>query len=261
MSEDSARHLRVAGSPLVLVVGGRDPTGGAGVDADREALERHGARGAFVVTARTDQDGVRVRSIGAREPHAWAAEARAALAAERPSVIKSGLLPGAEHVGALAELLRASGVRAVVDPCLAASGGERFLDDAGRARLLDELVPLGVVLTPNLPEACALAGLEPDALDADLDRRVALARELVARGAGAVLLKGGHGSEDPVHDLVLERGAAPRWHRHPRALGRRIHGSGCRYASAVAAGLARGLTLEAAAAAAGEYVRRLVAGV
>ncbi len=236
--------------PRVLVVAGHDPTGGAGVDADREALEAHGAEMIEVVTARTDQDGTRVRSIGARDPEAWLAEARTELARE-PVAVKSGLLPGADHVRALARLLdELEGIPVVVDPVLSASGGEPFLDDAGVAALVEELLPRGPVLTPNRPEARRLTGLD-DPLDA--------AKALLERGAAAVVLKGGHADEDPVRDLVLERDAEPVWCSHPRVPGRSLHGSGCRHASALAAGLAAGLPLAEAAAAAGRYVRGLLA--
>lgn len=236
--------------PRVLVVAGHDPTGGAGVDADREALAAHGAEMLEVVTARTEQDGLHVRALGARDPEEWLAEARAALAAG-PAAVKAGLLPGADHVRAFGRLAdELGGVPVVVDPVLAASGGEPFLDDAGIAALVEELFPRGPVLTPNLPEAVRLTGLE-DPVDA--------ARALLERGASAVVLKGGHGGEDPVRDLVLAAGAEPVWHEHARVPGRSLHGSGCRHASALAAGLAAGLPLAAAAAAAGLYVLGLIA--
>lgn len=245
-------------APLLLAVAGRDPTGGAGLDADREAARAFGVDALLVETADTDQDGRRVSAVRPRAPEDWLAEARAHLAApRRPDAVKSGLLPGAEHVRALARLARELDAPLVVDPVLAASGGEPFLDAAGIAALVEELLPAGPVLTPNLPEAARLAGRDPRAL-ASLATRVEVARELLAAGARAVLLKGGHGAEDPVRDLVLARDEEPRWHAHPRAAGRSLHGSGCRYAAAVAAGLAAGLDLFAAAERAGAWLAELV---
>ena len=249
--------------PRVLVVAGRDPTGGAGVDADREALEAHGVRAELVVTADTDQDGVWVRAVRPRDPDEWLAEARTALSElPRPRVVKTGLLPGARHVRALAELAREAEGTFVVDPVLRASGGEVFLDESGVRALLEELLPTGPVLTPNLPEAAELAGLSSDlcdASDAAFEARIEAATRLLARGAAAVLLKGGHGREDPVRNLVLAFGDDPVWTEHPRLVGRSLHGSGCRYASAVAAGLARGASVAEAARAASEYVAGLLA--
>lgn len=249
----------------LLVVAGQDPSyrigWGAGVDADREAAARFGVEARCVVTARTDQDGTRVRALGARPVAEWVGEARAA--AEAPfQALKSGLLPGAAHVRALAALLAeldpARTLPVVVDPVLSASGGEPFLDDEGVRVLLGELVPRGVVLTPNLPEAARLTGRDPLALAADRGARVDAARELLERGARAVVLKGGHADDAELADLVLARGAEPVWLPRPRTRGARLHGSGCRHASALAAGLALGRTLPAAAEAAGAWLGELL---
>lgn len=252
----------------LLVVAGHDPSfgpdGGAGVDADREAAGRFGLPIVCVVSAWTDQHAGSVRSIGARSPASWLAEARAALR-PRPLALKAGLLPGAEHVRAFATLVRELGEErerppVVVDPVFAASGGEPFLDAVGRAVLLDELLPLSVVLTPNLPEAALALGLAPEAL-AEREARLRAARELLGRGARAVVLKGGHAADDPVADLVLERGAEPRWCEHPRVPGPGLHGSGCRFATALAALLARGDALPDAALAAGRWLAERIEAV
>ncbi len=246
----------------ILVLAGHDPTGGAGVDADREAALAHGVDAHCVVTAETDQDGRQVFAIRPRDPEEWLAEARAWLRSEGlgdRTVIKTGLLPGADHVHAVAQLAREfAGLCWVVDPVLASSGGTRFLDERGQAALLEELLPLGPILTPNLPEAALLTARLPKEL-ADPKQRIAAGRELLDRGARAVLLKGGHGFEDPVRDLVLARGASPAWHDHARIPGASLHGSGCRYASTVAAELAQGSSLEAATDAAGRFLVALLA--
>ena len=225
------------------------------MDADREAASALGVETDAVVTADTNQDGRRVRSVTPRDPVRWLAEARAVIARGRTRVVKTGLLPDTRAVRAVAELAGEFDLTFVVDPVLAASGGEPFLDEAGVAALLEELLPRGPVLTPNLPEAARLTGADPERLAgagcAD-GARLAAAAELLERGARACLLKGGHGCEDPVRDLILERGAEPLWHVHPRIHGGGIHGSGCRYASSVAAALVRGATLAEAARRAGE---------
>lgn len=250
-------------SARVLAVGGHDPTRGAGVEADRAAIERFGAEAECVVTAWTDQDGERVRALGAVDPREWLEEARYALAA-RIGALKSGLLPGAVAVRTLAtlidEIAAQRAVPVVVDPVLAASGGEVFLDDAGIAALLADLLRRGAILTPNLPEAARLSGLDVERLQTSGDARVEAARALLERGARAVVLKGGHAADSTVRDLVLERGGEPAWLERPRLPGARLHGSGCRFASAVAAQLARGTPLEPAARAAGDYVAELLRG-
>src|SRR5439155_7312944 len=146
-------------SARVLVIAGHDPSG-AGLDADRAALADLQVDARFVTTAHTDQDEHRVRSIGAREPRAWLDEALAA-AEDGIDALKFGLLPGAEHVIAAAELVRALRARepldVVVDPVLGASSGARFLDAAAVEALRGELLVEGVIVTPNLAEAAELA--------------------------------------------------------------------------------------------------------
>jgi hydroxymethylpyrimidine/phosphomethylpyrimidine kinase len=245
--------------PRVLVVAGHDPTGGAGVLADRATCIRLGVEAQPIVTAWTRQDGERVHAVTARPVEAWLAEARPYLA--RPlAALKSGLLPSAAAVRALATLVSelAPGVPAVVDPVLAASGGEPFLDDAGVAALLAELIPRGVVLTPNLVEAARLAGCELTELQRDRDARLRAAEALLERGARAVVVKGGHASDATAVDLLVERDAAPRTFARPRLPGARVHGSGCRFASALAAHLALGHPLADATAAAGDHVADLL---
>jgi len=243
-----------------LVVGGLDPSHGAGLDADREAWSELDPRRLAVrevVTARTDQDDRAVRAVGAVDPELWLAEA---LEAGEVEAIKLGLLPGAGALEAAARLVRARPAAAVVlDPVIASTSGHEFLDERARAVLLASLVPLGVVLTPNLPEAACLAGASAPPEGTDLGARLELARALLARGARAVVLKGGHGAEDPVRDLCLEREREPRWIEHPRLPGAHLRGTGCRFATFLAAHLALGLPVAAAAerAAAG-VARRLV---
>ncbi len=253
----------------LLIVAGHDPSyrggahGGAGIDADREAAERFGVAASGVVSAWTEQGEGRVRAVRARAVAEWLAEARRALD-EPVHAAKSGLLPSAAAVRALVCLAgelheRYPAAPLVVDPLLAASGGEPFLDASGVQALLDELAPCGVILTPNLPEAAHLAGFELTRLQRSRAERQRAAEALLARGCRAVVLKGGHAEDEPAADLVLERGAAPVWLTHPRLSGARLHGSGCRFASALAAGLAHGEPLPAAAAAAGAWLTELLA--
>ena len=247
-------------APRLLVLAGHDPTGGAGIDADREAASAFGVRALCVITALTRQDGRRVHAVGARAPAEWLEDARAFLD-PAPDAVKIGLLPGPDHVRAavalLGELSSIASVPVVVDPVLRASGGEVFLDADGARLLCERLLPLGVHLTPNLPEAAALTGLPLPA--ADRDARLAAARALLARGARSILLKGGHGEEDPVVDLLLERDEPPLWLSHPRIPGPGLHGSGCRTASALAAQLARRVPLAVAAAETGRWMAARIA--
>jgi len=246
----------------ILVLAGHDPTGGAGVSADEDAAWRFRVEAKCIVTAWTDQDGEAVQALGARAVKDWVAEAREAIR-EQPDAIKTGLLPGADHVQAAAKLAkwaRGRGIPMVVDPVLRASGGETFLDDEGIEAILQELSPQEVILTPNLYEASRLADLAFEDLAADPEARLEAARRLCARGAKAVVIKAGHGLEDPARDLVFEAGEEPEvtWLEHARQHGRSLHGSGCRMASAIAALMARGEDLVAATRAAQSFVAELL---
>jgi hydroxymethylpyrimidine/phosphomethylpyrimidine kinase len=245
--------------PRVLAVAAHPPTGGAGVLADRETCLRFGVEAQPIVTAWTEQDGERVHAVTALAVEGWLAQARPYLA-HPLAALKSGLLPSAAAVRGLATRVAelAPGVPAVVDPVLAASGGEPFLDDEGIEALLAELLPRGVILTPNLVEAARLAGLELAELQRDPAARIRAGEALLERGARAVVVKGGHASDTSATDLLVERDAPPRTFVRPRLPGARLHGSGCRFASALAAHLALGHPLAAATAAAGEHVAELL---
>jgi hydroxymethylpyrimidine/phosphomethylpyrimidine kinase len=246
-----------------LIVAGHDPSG-AGIDADLAAASDLDLVAIPVVTARTDQDASALRSIGARDPKSWGAEA---LEAARGGVaaIKFGLLPGAAHVREARDLVREirrrarEPVPAVVDPVIRASSGGRFLDADAVEVLRGELVAEGVVLTPNLAEAAELACLSLQELETSFAARLEAARIMLALGAAGVVIKGGHGREDPVRDLVVGMDGTHRWLEHPRVSGRGIRGSGCRFATRLSAGLGLGRSLEEAALEAGKFVASEIA--
>ncbi|MFT5051441.1 MAG: hydroxymethylpyrimidine/phosphomethylpyrimidine kinase [Chlamydiales bacterium] len=246
----------------VLIVGGLDPSGGAGVTVDESAVRDQGCQCELVLTARTDQDDREVRTIGARDPHDWLEEALASFAAGSVHALKFGLLPGREHVTHAAQLVRALRERSpempvIVDPVLASSSGHEFLDAPARAALCAELASLGVVLTPNLPEAARLVGAGSERLAqlvTEPGARLAVAQELLALGARGVVLKAGHGAEQPARELVLEPGSDPVWLEQERLPGGGIRGSGCRHASVLACGLALGEHLPTSARRAATYV-------
>jgi hydroxymethylpyrimidine/phosphomethylpyrimidine kinase len=247
----------------LLIVAGHDPSG-AGIDADLEAATGLEIEAVPIVTARTDQDDRAVRSVGERDPDAWSREATEA-AREGVAAVKFGLLPGADHVRAARALVRrlrergGAEIRVVVDPVIRASSGGVFLDARAVEILRGELVSEGVVLTPNLAEAAELACLAPRELESSFPARIEAARILLALGAAAVVIKGGHGGEDPVRDLVARADGSHRWIERPRVPGVGIRGSGCRFATRLAGGLALGQPLEQSAEAAGAFVATEIA--
>lgn len=230
----------------LMIVAGHDPSG-AGIDADCASIAELAIEPVSVLTARTDQDDRGMRSLGAREPSHWLAQALER-SFPRIDALKFGLLPGAEHLRAARELVgrlreRMPALPIVVDPLIAASSGARFLDDDAVCVLRDELAREPVILTPNLDELSALTGVALETLQRSPRARVEAAHVLLERGASAVIVKGGHGSEDPVRDLLATR-EREAWVEHVRVPGGKIRGSGCRFASRLAGHLALGATLE-----------------
>lgn len=231
--------------PRVLVCAGLDPSGGAGLVADLEALAAAGAAGWAVATALTAQGAGGARGFVATAPGFVLAQVEALLGstrgAERVRAVKSGMLGSAAVVRALAERLGAAPLaRAplVVDPVLAASSGASLFDAEGRSsgEALAPLLARARLVTPNLPELGLLAGADVSTDEA----AVAAARTLPAR---AVLVKGGHRAGAPV-DLLVEGRKVVRFEGRRRPGTAR--GTGCRLAAAIAGGLARGLELEEA---------------
>jgi len=225
--------------PLVLVCAGLDPTGGAGLLADLEALAAAGARGWAVATALTAQGPRGARAMEPARPAMLLAQVDALLDGSRelPRAVKTGMLGSGANAAALAERLSRrplARISLVVDPVLAASSGLPLLDASGARRALDALLARAALATPNWPELEALSGWS---LGSE-EEAVRAARELPAR---AVLVKGGHREGAPVDLLVRGRSVIRiRGRRRPGT----ARGTGCRLASATAGFLARGLDLE-----------------
>lgn len=236
--------------PRLLIVAGHDPSG-AGVTADRATITALAVDAVVVITAHTAQDDGGVRSIGAVDPARWLDEARAH-AESRIDAVKFGLLPGARHVSAATTLVNELRARfgaelpVVVDPVLAASSGTRFVDAECVETLRGELFGAHVIATPNLDEAAELARLPRQRLIDECAARAEAAGILLGLGLAAVVIKGGHGREDPVLDLLVEAGRRGIEIEHARLEKASIRGSGCRFASHLAARLALAEPLESA---------------
>jgi hydroxymethylpyrimidine/phosphomethylpyrimidine kinase len=230
--------------PAVLSIAGSDSGGGAGIQADLKAFARCGVHGMTAITALTAQNTVGVEAVEQVPPEMIVAQVRAVAEDIGVDAVKIGMLGDAPTVAAVTEALERyvdEGTPVVLDPVMVAESGARLLDDDACDALVDDLLPLVAIATPNIPEARVLSGLGDDASQEDL------ARAVQALGPDAVVVTGGH--SEALVDLFFD-GAEPveiPGERHP---GKAAHGSGCTHSSAIAAFLARGAEpLQAAAAA------------
>ncbi len=240
----------------VFVVAGSDSGGGAGIQADIKTITALGGYAATAITALTAQDTRGVHGVLPVPPEFVRRQMACVLEDIGADAVKTGMLGTAAMIEAVCDGLDAdaAGVPVIVDPVMVAKGGARLLNDDALAALKRRLVPCARVLTPNLPEAEALAGIAVT----DLRSMREAAEALLALGPAAVLLKGGHLPGGTVVDVLatadgVEELAAPRIET------RHTHGTGCTLASAVAAGLAQRMSLRDSVLRARAYVRAAIA--
>jgi hydroxymethylpyrimidine/phosphomethylpyrimidine kinase len=224
---------------IALTIAGSDSGGGAGIQADLKTFAALGVYGASVLTALTAQNTKGVFAVHEVPAEFIAAQMDAVFSDLAVSAVKIGMLGGAAAIAAVAAGLRRHRARNVVlDTVMTASSGGKLLrDDALDA--LRALIAQARLVTPNLPEAAILTGAEAAR---DEEEMYAQAQKLLALGAGAVLIKGGHGSGSESVDILVEGTSRTRF-AAPRIETRNTHGTGCTLASAIAAGFARNLSL------------------
>ena len=227
----TSRHV-----PAAMTIAGSDSGAGAGIQADLKTFAAHGVYGTSVITAVTAQNTLGVRSFTALDPALVADQIDAVMEDIRPAAAKTGMLATAGIVRAIvAALERYPNLPLVIDPVTHAKSGDALIDDEALAVLRDELIPRAALVTPNLPEAAALTGLRVESTD---DMRRA-GEALLALGAGAVVVKGGH-LASRADDLFLD-GERAEWLRAPRVITRCTHGTGCTPSARMAANPAPGL--------------------
>jgi len=238
------------GVPAVLSIAGSDSGGGAGIQADLKAFARVGVHGMTAVTAITAQNTVGVEAVQAISPRIVVAQVRAVAEDIGVDAVKIGMLGTVETVEAVVEALGYVGeVPVVIDPVMVAESGAVLLDEEARRALMEKLLPLAAVVTPNIPEARALTGLGEEASQAEL------ARALVGMGAKAAVVTGGH--SEAVVDVFYDGNEVVGipGERHPDGA---AHGSGCTHSSSLAAFLALGRDPLAAAQGAREITSEAV---
>jgi hydroxymethylpyrimidine/phosphomethylpyrimidine kinase len=224
----------------LLVIGGSDSCGGAGIQADIKTAARFGVDTATVVTAVTAQNSLGVHALWPVPEASVAAQLESVCSDAPPHAVKLGMLCDGPRVRVVAAAIDRYRLHPIVcDPVLASTSGRILLDHDGRRELL-ALLPRLTLLTPNAVEAALLSGREVT----DPVSLLEAGRALLDLGAAAVLLKGGHmGGDESTDFLLLGSQTDPIRHTAPRIATRNDHGTGCVLASAIAAALARGLSL------------------
>ncbi len=234
-----------------MTIAGSDSSAGAGIQADLKTFAALGVYGTSVITAITAQNTRGVCRVQEVSPELVAAQIDAVLSDIGADVVKTGMLASAGIVDVVVEKAQEHGLtELVVDPVMRAKGGESLLAKDAVAAVRERLLPLALVVTPNLSEAAALVGRDLYGWD---DMRWA-AREIVGMGARNVVIKGGH-LEGPAIDLLYD-GRDYREFSASRVDTANTHGTGCTFASAIAASLAKGSTVRQAVAAAKAYVTK-----
>ena len=238
----------------VLIVAGSDSGGGAGIQADIKACQVLGAYAMTAITALTAQDTLGVHGVFAAPPEFVARQMRVVLDDLGADAIKTGMLATGGVIAAVCDVLETvADVPLVVDPVMVAKGGAVLLPDDAVVLLRSRLLPRATLLTPNIPEAEALAGFAITGV-ADMTRAATM---LQAAGANAVLVKGGHLGGPVVTDVLADAGGV-RLFEDGRIDTKNTHGTGCTLASAIAAGLAQGMGLAPAITRARSYLRAAI---
>lgn len=238
----------------LLTIAGSDSSGGAGIQADLKTFAAHGTFGMSVITAVTAQNTCGVTMVQDITPEVVEAQVAAVFDDIRVDAVKIGMLSRPETIRAIAASLRKYQPKIIVlDPVMISKSGYPLLQPEACATLISELLPLATLVTPNLPEAEAISGMQVT----KKEEMRPVAEKIISLGAKAVLVKGGHLS-DTADDLLFD-GQQEKWFAGERIATKNTHGTGCTLSSSLAANLAKGLSLEEAVQASKAYVTEAIA--
>jgi len=238
-------------TPIALTIAGSDSGGGAGIQADLKAFAALGVYGCSAITSLTAQNTLGVQGVFPIQPEFVQAQIQSVLSDIQVGAIKTGMLATADIIAAIADsLTQYSHIPLVLDPVMVATSGDRLLAEDAIQILIEKLIPRAAILTPNLLEAAALLN-QPVAKD--LAEMKLQAQHLLALGAQSILMKGGHGEGEMATDLLSTCDGEILFSA-PRIATKNTHGTGCTLASAIAAGLAKKLSLHDAVAQAKDYL-------
>ncbi len=240
----------------VLIVAGSDSGGGAGIQADIKAVSALDAYAMTAITALTAQNSLGVYGVCPIDPAFVRQQMHVVLEDFGADAIKVGMLGTAEMAEAVAEEYSrsAANIPLVIDPVMFSKSGYPLLEENAGLALKKYLLPLATIVTPNLPEAQTLTGIDIRDLD-DMRRAADL---ILTFGSKAVLFKGGHMAGDQVQDLLITEDGKEEVFESARVESRHTHGTGCTLASAIAAGIAQGLTVRDAVERAHAFVVKAI---
>ncbi len=240
-------------TPIALSIAGSDPSGGAGIQADLKTFHQFGVYGEAVITLVTVQNTQRVSRVECLSADLVLDQIQAVLEDIPPGAAKTGALGNVQIVEAIAGAAAEFDFPLVVDPVMVSKHGAPLLPKKAQTVMRDKLLPAAALLTPNVPEAEALTGIEIH----DIHGMKRAADRLLEMGAGAVLLKGGH-SAGSATDVLRTRGG---WHEYSseRIETMHTHGTGCTYSAAIAACLAKGYELTRAVETAKAFITNAIA--
>ncbi|MBQ8297131.1 MAG: bifunctional hydroxymethylpyrimidine kinase/phosphomethylpyrimidine kinase [Ruminococcus sp.] len=234
----------------VLTIAGSDCSGGAGIQADIKTITMHGCYAMSVITALTAQNTTGVSGIFDVIPEFVAQQFDAVFTDIFPDAVKIGMVSNAEIIHIIAEKLREYAPKNIVaDPVMISTSGYRLIEEEAAETLINELLPLAALVTPNIPEAEALSGMEINSTDDMKLAAVKLSSELNT----AVLVKGGHLDGKAV-DILCEKDGKLTFFESERIETQNTHGTGCTLSSAIASNLAKGMTMLESVGKAKEYL-------
>jgi hydroxymethylpyrimidine/phosphomethylpyrimidine kinase len=237
----------------ILTIAGSDSGGGAGIEADIKTIAALGAYACTAITAVTAQNTLGVFGVQTMPADFVKLSIETVLSDIGADAIKLGMLANAEIIETVAAILP-GGMPIILDPVMVATSGAVLLPDNAIEALRASLIPRATIITPNLPEAAKLTGLPVETQE----ERIAVARALILLGAQAALIKGGHGGEDMLTDILVHPGGVEKISL-PRIRSKNTHGTGCTLASAIATGLAQKMTLTDAVHRARHYLQSAIA--
>lgn len=241
---------------IALTIAGSDSGGGAGIQADLKTFAALGVFGTSAITALTAQSTTEVRGVLTVPAGFVKMQIDTVLDDFDVAAVKTGMLANAEIIEAVASVLKARPRPAVIDPVMIASSGAELIDASAISAFASSLFPLARVITPNLPEAERLLGVPYGSLET-LDSMIDAGRTLLRSGAEAALIKGGHRKAEPI-DVLVERSGEVTELRAERIETESTHGTGCTYASAIAAFLALGDSTKSAVVRAHKYLNEAI---